>query len=467
MNRFIIWIVGFMLLALHTEGQEVRTLTARQAVDIALSTAVELRNLNLDVDIQAFNNKEVLSSVYPQVSAAGQATYYTNLPKIQFPTSDISVYRVLEKEGVSDRNGQPIDISKASFGVQPVSFVAPFNMQVGLSVNQLLFQPDVFIAVQARQTVLDFAKQNVTVAEVKVKEAVLKAYYSVLVAELQKTVLVETRDRLQRLMKDMSAMYTAGFAEKLDIDKLQVTLNNTETALNQLNNGIQISKLVLKNAMGISQRDSVVLTEKLNLNDLKADLLTIDSAPAYQNRPEVTLLGTARSLQELDMKRYKLGYLPTVAGFYQLQRSGQRNETFDINGSGPWFWFTAGLIGLSVNQPIFDGFQKKYKIAQAKLKIQKIDNSLEQLKGFIDLEQGIAVRSFQNAMLNLDVQERNVALAKQVFETTNKKVKAGTGSSFELLQTDTELQRANGSYFQALYDATVARIGYMKSIGKL
>lgn len=467
MNRFFLWGVilctGFSTL----HGQEIRRLSSGQAVDIALRTAVELRNLQLDVQIQEFNNKEVLSTIYPQIAASGQATYYTNLPKIQFPTSDISVYKVLEKEGVLDRNGQPIDISKASFGVQPVSFVAPFNMQIGLGINQLLFQPDVFIAVQARQTVLDFAKQNVAVTELKVKEAVLKAYYAVLVAEAQKSVLFETRNRLERLMKEMSMMYTTGFAEKLDIDKLQVTLNNTETALNQLNNGIEISTVLLKNTMGIPQRDSIVLTEKLDLTAIQADYLTISSQPDYQNRPEFTLLGTARKLQELDMKRYQLGYLPTIAGFYQWQRSGQRNEIFDINGSGPWFWFTAGLVGLSVNQPIFDGFQKKYRVSQAKLKLQKIDNSLEQLKGFIDLEQGIAVRSYQNAIMNLDVQTRNVTLAKQVFETTNKKYQAGTGSSFELLQTDTEYQRANGSYFQAMYDAAIARISYLKSIGKL
>jgi outer membrane protein len=467
MNRFIMWGVLLALSSSNITGQEIRRISATQAVDIALRTAVELRNLQLDVSIQEMNNKEVVASVYPQISASGQATYYTNLPKIQFPTSDISVYQVLAKEGVSDRNGNPIDISKASFGVQPVSFVAPFNMQVGLSANQLLFQPDVFVAFQARQTVLDFAKQNVTVAEQKVKESVLKAYYAVLVAEAQRSVLFETRTRLNRLFTEMNEMYKSGFAEKLDIDKLQVTLNNTETAVNQLENGIRISTLLLKNTMGISQRDSLVLTDKLDIATLQADYLNATAAFDYNGRSEMTLLNTAKKLQELDKRRYELGYYPTVAAFYQLQRSGQRNEIFDVNGQGPWFWFTAGLVGLSVNQPIFDGFQKKYKIAQARLKIQKLDNSMEQLKGFIDLEQGVAVRSFQNAILNLEVQNRNVTLAKQVFETTNKKYMAGTGSSFELLQTDTELQRATGSYFQAMYDAAIARVSYLKSIGKL
>ena len=69
--------------------------------------------------------------------------------------------------------------------------------------------------------------------------------------------------------------------------------------------------------------------------------------------------------------------------------------------------------------------------------------------------------------MNLEVQKSNMELAESVFNTTTKKYQSGLGSSFELIQTDTELQRAMGSYFQALYDAYVAKVNFQKSIGKL
>ena len=70
---------------------------------------------------------------------------------------------------------------------------------------------------------------------------------------------------LEKLKSDMTQMFKNGFAEKLDIDKLTVTLNNTKAAQNQANNGINISLAVLKSTLGISQSDSIVLTDQLDI----------------------------------------------------------------------------------------------------------------------------------------------------------------------------------------------------------
>jgi outer membrane protein TolC len=74
---------------------------------------------------------------------------------------------------------------------------------------------------------------------------------------------------------------------------------------------------------------------------------------------------------------------------------------------------------------------------------------------------------FKNALLTLDVQDQNVALAERVYNTTLKKYEQGLGSSFELLQTASELENAQSNYFQSLYDAINARISYNRALGKL
>ncbi len=458
----------FALFALTiAQAQKIYSLSVNEAVDIALKTVPDLKNLKLDEQIQAAKNKEVIASALPQISASGQGTYYTNVPKVQFPVSDRSTYEVLEKEGVRDGSGQPIDVGRATYGTAPVSFIAPLNFQFGASINQLVFQPDIFIAYQAREKVLDFAVANTKVAEDKVREAVQKAYYNVLIAQKQKSVIQETKLRLDKLSSDMTQMFKAGFAEKLDIDKLQVTINNTSTGINQLFNAIRISTALLKNTMGLNQNDSLILTEKLDVNQLQADLLIANGSFTYDQRSEITLLNTSRQLQEIDIKRNQLSKYPTVAAFYNFQRQGQRNPNFATNGSSPWFWFNTGLVGISVNQPIYDSGQRKYRMQQSKLTLQKVDNVIVNVKNAIDMEQSIASSSLKNALLNLESQNGNVELAEKVFNTTKKKYEAGLGSSFELLQSDTELQRAQGAYFQSLYDAYIARVSYLKSLGKL
>jgi outer membrane protein TolC len=434
---------------------------------MALQHAEELQNLRLDEKIQELNNKEITGSIYPQISASGQGTYYTNLPKIQFPNSNYSIYQVLQSEGVKDQNGNIITTNNASFSTQAISFQAPLNFQFGIAVNQMLFQPDIFVALKARDEVLQYNRANTKVAEERVKEAVQKAYYSVLIAVEQKRILEETLTRLDKLTNEMSEMFKSGFAEKLDIDKLTVNKNNATTAINQVANGINISKALLKNTIGLPMQDEIVLTEKLELQDLQVLLLESTDNFNYEVRKEIGLLNSARKLQEVDLLRQKSGYLPTVAAFYQFQRAGQRNPDFALPGKTPWFFFNTGLVGLSINQPIFDGFQKKYKIDQAELKLVQVDNSLKQLKRAIDMEQNIAKNSLSNALLNLDIQQRNSDLAREVFETTQIKYESGVGSSIELIQSDAAYQQAQGAYFQALYDSYVARIAYFKSVGRL
>jgi outer membrane protein TolC len=446
-------------------AQNIKSLTIDEAVKMALQNSDEIKNLVIDEEIQAAKNKELEGTARPQISGSGQISYYFATPQVQFPNTNFGIYQVLQKEGIKDGSGNPIDVSKATVSTQAVSFFAPLNMQFGAGVQQLLFQPDVFVALQARERVMEFTKSNTEVAKEKVKEAVRKSYYNVLVAESQKNVLIETISRLEKLYGDMEQMYKAGFAEKLDIDKIQVTINNTKSGLNLVNNGMKISLAVLKNTLGVSQSDSINLSEKLDIQDLKVDLLFTEEKFNYENRKEILLLNSVKGLQELDIRRNELSKYPTVAAFLNYNRSGQRNTKFSPDD--PWFWFGTGIVGLNVSVPIYDGGQRKSKLQQAKLNLQKTDNSLSNVKKLIDMEQSIARSTLSNAIINIETQERNRALAEDVFNTARKKYESGLGSSFELIQADSELQRSIGSYFQALYDGFIAKTSFLKSLGRL
>jgi outer membrane protein len=447
------------------QAQQTYNLSAQEAVDLAVKNAFEVRELMQDYETQKWKNKEVSAATLPQVSATGQMSYYTNLPKIQFPdASAFNIYEILVNEGVKNGSGNPIT-NNATFNVNEVSFVAPFNMNVGLGINQLLFQPDIFVALKAKQGVLDLAKMRIDLADDMVKENVLKSYYSVLIAQKQQEVLASTRTRLQKLLGEMDQMYKNGFAEKLDVDRLQVTINNTNTAYDQLSGAIQISMTLLKNAMNIDPKSTVTLTEKLEIDALKAYMMVATPFDVAQ-RGEIKLLDKAIDLQNLDIQRHKLSKLPTVAAFYNLQRQGQKNDAFAAFTGNSWFWFTTGIVGLQVNQPIFDGFARKSRQKQSEIAIEKSRISREKAIMGLGLQHDIATTSLSNALLNLDAQERNLKLAQEVLNTTQTKFKAGVGSSFEVIQADTEVQRAQGAYFQALYDGYVQKINMEKALGK-
>lgn len=458
-------VVVLLLAGLPVVAQQRYEITASEAVDIAFKNVTELKNARLDKQIAHAKNKEITGMAYPQVSATLQGNHYLTLPLIQFPdATEVSIYDVLRREGVRDASGNPIT-AEGQFNVRSFSFFSPWNINMGATVQQLLFEPQVFVGLQARKALIESSDLQIKVAEDKVREAVYKSYYAVLITEKQLWFIQESRKRLEKLTHDMEVMFKNGFAEKLDIDKTTVSLNNTLAAENQLKNGIVIGYAVLKMTMGLPQADTLVLRDTLTPAQVKEGLLS--ETFSYEDRNEIKLLNKAKELQTYDIKRHRLSYFPTVAAFYGFQETGQRSSAAMAANGKPWFWYNTNQIGLSINIPLFDGFQKKYRIQQSKFTLEKIENNLEQAKNGIDLERTIARNTLTNAILNMDVQEKNMQLAESVYNTEKKKYEAGLGSSFSILQSDTELQQAQANYFKALYDAMIARISYLRSLGKL
>jgi outer membrane protein TolC len=432
-------------------------LSVKEAVELAFKNVTDVKNAQLDYQIQAAQNKDITGQALPQVSGTGSINRYLQLPQILFPVSQDGIYQVLVNEKLL-----PAGTKAPPPTFQAVSFVQPWNTSVGGSLSQLLFQPDVFVGLKARKTALGLSQANLELVKERVKDSAYRRYYAILIAQKQSEFLKGGIQRLLKLYHDDSIMFKNGFAERLDLDKVQVQLTNLQTSQSVLENSINLAYAALKYSIGINQNDTVILKESLSSEDIKRNAL--DDNFKYEDRKEIQAINYSKRLQELDVQRYKLGYLPTVAAAYSYTISGMVQQFITSNS---FIWFKTSLIGLNLNLPIFDGFQRKYKIQQARLNLQKVDNAVENLKQVIDLQQTVSKESLKNALLNLDAQERNVQLAENVYNTTKKKFEGGIGSSFEVLQADNDWQTAQSNYFTGLYNAIIAKISFQSSLGKL
>lgn len=456
-------LVLIMLCSVYGFTQNVIRLSIKEAVDKAFANLPSLKNLEIDYKIQQQLNKQIEAAAYPQITGSANISKYLQLPQFLFPDATATaIYSILKDEGVRDGSGNPIvkDIPPA---LRQVTFQQPWNASAGITLNQLLFQPDVFVGLKARQTVLEFTKQNIDVEKEKVREQAYKQYYAVLIAQKQLEFIKEGIVRLEKLKNDVTQLYKTGFREKLDIDKVEVPLNNLKTSQNLLENGILLSYSSLKFAIGINQKDSLILTDALDDTQLKSELL-VDTTFDYTNRKEIQLLSTAKKLQKLDLQRQKMSNWPTLAGFVNYQAQGQGQKFITDKST---FWLRTSLVGLQLNVPIFSGFTRKYKMEESRLKIAKVDNNIDQIKQVIDLEQSVNSNVLKNALLNLDIQKRNMELAKNIYNTTKKKYEQGLASSFEVLTDQNAITDAESKYFDALYQANIAKISYLRALGKL
>lgn len=416
--------------------------TIVQAADYARKNNLQVKNALLNVQIQKQTNREITAAALPSVTSNIGVTDFLKIPTSLIP---------------GEIFGQPPGT------YIPVQFGTKYTSNAGIELKQLLFDGQVFIGLQARVTSIALQEKNVEVTDEVIKSNIYKIYYQLVVSKTQIGLLDANIGRLEKLAHDANELYKNGFAEKLDVDKVNVQLANLQTEKTKALNSISIGYLGLKTLMGMPARDTLVLTDTITEDQIINDF-TSDTSYGYADRKEIQYLSLVRKLNEFNIKRYQLAYLPTVSFTASYAKNAQRN-TFSFFGKGDWF--TTSFIGLNIAIPVFDGFSKDAKIKRSRLELQQVDNQLTNLKLTIDNDVEQAKINFRSALATMAFQKKNMELAEKVYNQTKKKFEIGTGSNTEINAAQTDLVNAQTNYINGLYTAIIARVDYLKATGKL
>lgn len=445
----------------QTDTVHSHVFTAREAVDYALNNSVQVKNALLDIENQRQVNKEITAAALPHLTASGNITYNPNVATQSFPNFIAAgTYGVLVQNNVKDGNGNPI-VAPTDYGIIQAQFGSKYLWSGGVDLNQILFDGQVFVGLQARRAAIRNAELAADVTKELIKANVYKIYYQLVVGKRQIGTLDANIANYQKLFHDTRIIYENGFAEKLDVDKVQVQLSNLETQKLKTQNQLDAGLAGLKFLLNMPQGDELVLSDTLSDDELKENIL--EENYVYENRKEVQQLENAITLGKYNVKRYQLSKLPTLSLAGNYAKSAQRQQ-FDFF-KGPYF--TSSFIALRLNVPIFDGGAKNAQIAQARLSLQKSQNNMDQLKASIDNDVSQARINMKSALVTLDNQKRNIELAQSVYNTTKLKYEQGLGSNQEISNAQADLVAAQNNYYGSLYDAINAKIDYLKAAGTL
>lgn len=462
LSKLIAWI-GLTALALPAMAQEKHSFSIQQTLDYAKKNNMQVKNALLGIQLQQQQNREITASAYPQLSGTVSTTYNPYVATQVLPNFiSPSVYQVLIDQNVKDGNGNPIAFP-SDFGNIAAQFGTKYNATAGVDLSQLLFDGQVFVGLKARSTSIAWQTKYAEVTDETVRANIYKIYYQLLVGKTQIDLLDANIGRIEKLLHDTKELYKNGFAEQLDVNKVEVQTANLNTeklkAINTISNGY----LGLKFLIGMPMKDSLELTDSLDEQQIKQGVLSLNDYN-YKDRKDFQYAELGRKLNEFNIERYQLSKIPTLNLSGNYYKSAQRNK-FDFFGKGDWFNISAISVRMSI--PIFKGFATQAKIAEARIQLQQTENQIESLKIQIDQEASTAKSNFTTAITTLDYQKKNMELAETVYNQTKKKYETGTGSNTEITTAETDLKQAQTNYINAVYDAIIAKIDYLKATGKL
>ncbi|MCS6917203.1 MAG: TolC family protein [Chitinophagales bacterium] len=423
------------------QGSAIQWFGLQEAVRYALEHQPVHRNAELGVAISRRSVQEVIGIGLPQVTAKADFTHYLELPTSLIPGEFFG--------------GEPGTYI-------PVQFGTSYNTGAGLTLTQLLFDGRYLLGVKAAQIVQELASKEAQRSRIAVIEQVSKAYLTALMAEQRQMQVASNLKSLNELLKNTEALYAAGFVEQLDVDRLRVSYNNLLAEQEKVSFFVQSSKDLLKFQMGLPVQAEIGLTD--SLPSVEAVSLIPALATDPNQRIEYRMLQDQLRLAEMNVKRYRAGYWPSLYGAASLQVQSQENRLKDIP-SGTWY--DMSLVGLSLNVPIFDGLSKVRQIQGAKLELLRAQNNMELFENSMNLEVRTARGNLENALRSLKVNEENLELADKVMRSSRIKFEQQVGSSLEVTEAEASLKNAQIAYLTSLYEVWLAKLELEKALGTL
>ena len=250
MKTILLLLCGFVFttnLSAQNEPKPIHSFSLEDCVAFAQKNNVQVKNAILAIDVQAQTNREIASAAFPTINTNLSSTDYTKIPTSLLPAQIFG---------------------GAAGTFIPVQFGTKYNTNYGATIQQLLFDGQVFIALQARSTSMEMQRNNAALTQEAIKANIYKIYYQLSASKTQLNILDANIDRLAKLAHDAEIMYKNGFAEKLDVDKVSVQLNNLQTEKLKANNSVAIGYMGLKMLMGMPVKDSLILTDVINEQSL-------------------------------------------------------------------------------------------------------------------------------------------------------------------------------------------------------
>ncbi|MBD3628792.1 MAG: TolC family protein [Cyclobacterium sp.] len=441
MLSLIICLNGYWI----TEARAQETpFTLEESVSYALENNAEARNARLEIEAARGLVGERTAEGLPQINANLNATNNLMVPVSPFPA------RIFDPEAAE---GEFI-------GIQ---FSPEFTAGLTGTVSQMIFNGSYFIGLKAAKTYRQLAEVDRKLTELEVIENVKKAYYSVLVSGEREELIRANLSRIDTLLKETKILYDEGFAEKIDVSRIQVQHNNIQTELDKAKTATLVSMRLLKFQMGMPQSQEITLVDTITGLEtlLDAERLLLEDG---EQRVEIDQVNTNYDLATLDLKNNQIQYMPRLDANYTFQRNA-----FGGNFSNLWSgdWFTGSVVGVTLQIPIFDGFTKRYKIQQNRVQLRQLEVQKESVLQNIVIEKFQSRQNLINSLKALDVQRENRDLALEVFDMAKIKYQEGVGSNLEVVEADSALKEAETNYFSALYDAFIAKVDLEKALGIL
>jgi len=347
-----------------------------KCIDYAFKNQATVKNAELDQQISKYKINETRGNGLPQINFEANTMY------------NIALQAFFLTNGNASKFGYPISSTANPSDIYAGKQVFQLNATntATLNATQILFDGSYLVGLKASKMYSELASRSITQTKIETIDKITKAFYLVLINEQQLQLLNANISRIDTSLNQLKEINKSGFAENLDVNRLEVTLNNLKTDQLNVQNQLLVTYSLLKYQMSYPSNSELKLTG--TLDELVTRLNTASNPNLggdfnYNQRNDYSLLRTQKKLQELNLKNaYAISY-PKLVAFGTAGMINSQNDYMKLY-STPYYGY--GYIGAKLSVPIFTGGNHYFQQQGAKLEVRKAQNNIEMMEDVIDLQ---------------------------------------------------------------------------------
>ncbi|WP_304314140.1 TolC family protein [Phocaeicola plebeius] len=290
-----------------------------------------------------------------------------------------------------------------------------------------------------------------------------QVYWQIISLVNKKKLAENFLELVQKLDSDVDKMIKEGVATKADGLSVKVKVNEAEMMLTQVDNGLNLSKMLLCQLCGLPlETDFQLADESMKDLPLPNTYTEANVSTALSNREELKSLELASEIYRQKVNVVRADFLPSVAltANYLVTNPSLVNG-FENKFRGMW---AAGVV---VKIPVFHWGEGIYKVKAAKAEANIARYKLEDIKEKVELQVTQNSYKVNESTKKLALAEKNMEKAEENLRYANLGFKEGVIPTSNVLEAQTAWFSAQAGKIDAQIDVKMSELYLNKSMGIL
>ncbi len=440
----LVFVALALLWALPLSSAGAVELSRETAVRLALEQNESYQSAQLEKDRIRGQYLEARAGALPRLTFDG--TYLRNIDL------QTSIFTMTDEAGKSTTT--------------TLEFGTPHNYSFGLSLYQPLYAAGkVGAALKIAHYGNSYTQAGISQARHDIATGADRAYLDAVAARDAEQVFIEAENLADSNLAVVKMLYDQGQVSEYDYLRAQVQAANTRPDRIAAENRSRLALDYLRNMLALPPETEITLSEpieKVAVPGVTIDQLT---AEALQNRPELQKSEQMVNINKKLISIASSGYRPDIGVRSRMQWDSFK-EKFTKVSLAEDSWNRSWNVALTLNWPIFTGFETTGKIRQAKVDYNQSKLANSQLIRQVRLEVIDTWGKVDEARQRVEALGETVGQAERGVEIAQIRFKNGIGIQLELLDAHVALTTARVNRIAALHDLAVSVSELRRVVGR-